>query len=291
MTKFRVSSDAIGKRADVFVASCYPGFSRAALAGLFDKQLVVVETKPIKASYKLKQGDELEIDDELVMLPPEAVELPVIYEDDDLVVLNKPAGMLTHSKGALNLEPTVASFLATKITDKNLAGNRAGIVHRLDRHTSGVIAGAKTEASLKHLQKQFAERKTSKTYIAVVEGWPEPPEAIIDAPLERNPKRPQTFRVGAGGKPAQTHYTTLERLDIDGVKLARLELKPVTGRTHQLRVHLAYIGHPIVGDGVYGHDGAQMLLHAKSLELNLPGSSKRSFVAPLPEHFKGYGKA
>jgi 23S rRNA pseudouridine1911/1915/1917 synthase len=278
----------VGQRADVFIASKYPGFSRASLSGLFDQDKIELGGKALKPSYRLREGETLEVDDRLLDSQPELVDLPVIYEDAGVIVMNKPAGMLTHSKGALNLEPTVASFLSGRITDTSLSGNRAGIVHRLDRRTSGVIIGAKSASSLKHLQKQFAERKAKKTYIAIVEGWPEPGEAIIDAPLERNPRRPQTFRVGADGRPAQSHYTVVERFDVNGKRYAKLELKPVTGRTHQLRVHLAYIGHPIVGDGLYGRDGPKMLLHAASLELALPDGAKHSFIVPLPNYFEEY---
>jgi 23S rRNA pseudouridine1911/1915/1917 synthase len=140
------------------------------------------------------------------------------------------------------------------------------------------------------MQKLLNICKTKKTYIAIAEGWPEPLEAIIDAPIERNPKKPQTFRVGPTGKTAQTQYKTIDRLQKSGQQYALLELKPVTGRTHQLRVHLAYINHPIVGDRVYGKAGDYIYLHAESLEITLLGGIRKIFKAPLPAPFKEFIK-
>ncbi len=208
------------------------------------------------------------------------IDLPVIYEDDDCVVINKPPGVLSHSKGAFNPEATVATWLAGRV--KGLEGERAGIVHRLDRATSGVMICAKTPEALAWLQKQFSQRKTVKEYVAVVGGALDKPEAVIDMPIERNPKRPQTFRTGAAGKHAVTAYKVLSTRG--GHSL--LELKPETGRTHQLRVHLAKIGHPILGDELYGGPPAKrMLLHAKNLTVTLPSRERKTFGAPVPPEF------
>jgi 23S rRNA pseudouridine1911/1915/1917 synthase len=216
------------------------------------------------------------------------MDLPVIYEDDDVVVINKPAGILTHAKGCINTEATVATFLSSKITDKDLTGNRAGIVHRLDRVTSGVIIGAKNSKAQAWLQKQFSQRKTKKNYLAIVEGEPKELEVVIDVPIERNPSRPQTFRAGQGGKSAQTRYKVIKTVVKGNKSYSLLELTPVTGRTHQIRVHLKYIGHPIVGDWVYGHESDNMFLHAKSLEVTLPDKSRQIFSAPTPPAFKEF---
>lgn len=278
------------KRADVFVAQNLPDFSRSSLAELFAKGFVTLQGKALKPSHKLKVGDMIKIDTSLLSAVPEPIDIPVIYEDDDVVVMDKPAGLLTHSKGALNDEATVASFVRLLLTDKNMIGNRAGIVHRLDRATSGVIIAAKDDKALKWLQKQFSTRKVNKIYLAVVEGVPKPQEAIIDAPIERNPKKPQTFRVGGGGKPAQTKYKILRALRKSGNPLSLLELSPQTGRTHQLRVHLKYIGHPILGDKLYGHSGAHLYLHASSLELALPTGRRIKFEAPRPKIFEKFAK-
>src|SRR3990167_1411099 len=210
MLNLKVTKSDANQRADVFLAGNLPQYSRSNLSGLFDRQMVSVDKLPIKASHKLRAGEKLAIDTALLYARPKTINIPVIYEDKDVIVMNKPAGVLTHSKGALNTEATVANFIQPKIADKNLKGNRAGIVHRLDRGTSGVIIAAKNEKILKWLQKQFSTRKVKKTYLAIVEGVPELQAAIIDAPIERNPKRPQTFRVSSDGRPAQTKYTLLK---------------------------------------------------------------------------------
>jgi 23S rRNA pseudouridine1911/1915/1917 synthase len=233
-------------------------------------------------------GEKLVVDESYLKQEVPDVELPVIYQDDDVMVIDKPEGLLTHSKGTLNLEPTVASFLNHAIRDPQLTGNRAGIVHRLDRGTSGVMIGAKTRKAMSQLQKQFAKRKAKKEYLAVVEGQIEPAEAIIDAPIMRNPLKPQTFKVGALGKKAITEYHTLKTIEKDGKKYSLIELRPQTGRTHQIRVHLAYVGHPVVGDHVYGHSDGQLMLHSKSLEITLPGGQRKKFEAPAPERFKQF---
>lgn len=282
MLKFKILTDDFGKRADIFVADKLPKFSRSSLSGLFDTGFVTLGSVPVKPSHKLKRGEVLQIDDSLLKIRPPIINMPIIYEDDDVIVINKPAGILTHSKGAINIEATVASFIQPKLADKNLIGNRAGIVHRLDRGTSGVIVTARTEDALKWLQRQFSTRKSIKTYLAIVQGTPDPAEAIIDAPIERNPKRPQSFQVGSSGRPAKTHYKVLKELTNTSI----IELHPYTGRTHQLRVHLKYIGHPIVGDHVYGREAENLLLHAKSLELTLPSGRRMVFKAPLPSYFK-----
>jgi 23S rRNA pseudouridine1911/1915/1917 synthase len=290
MQDFKATAADVGLRVDQFVAKKYPQFARAALSILFDKKIVLINGQTAKAGEKIKKGDLISLDESKLFSKPKEIALPVIYEDQNVVVINKPAGILTHSKGSMNLEPTVATFIGPLINNHELLGNRAGIVHRLDRATSGVIITAKNATALKYLQKQFSNRKTKKIYSAITEGWPDPEQAIIDAPLERNPKKPQTFKVGSNGKPAQTEYKVLEKFQISGKKYAFLELKPVTGRTHQLRVHLAYIKHAIVGDIVYGKGGDNMYLHAKSLEITLPSSERKVFTAPLPEIFQGFMK-
>lgn len=285
MKELPVGAESAGQRADVFVASIYPNFSRSSLRGLFDEHKISINHKPVKAGHKLREGEIVFIDSQKLFIEPKPIKLPVIYEDDGVVAINKPAGMLTHSKGALNLEPTVASFIKTKITDDSLSGNRAGVVHRLDRATSGVIIGAKVSKALAYLQKQFSSRKVKKTYLAIVEGDPKPEAAIIDAPIARNPRKPQTFKVSADGKSARTKYKLLKKLNKSS-NLALVELEPETGRTHQLRVHMAYIGHPILGDAVYGGGGEYLYLHAHKLSLRLPNGELKTFSSPLPDEFK-----
>ncbi len=287
---FVVSDAEHGKRADVFVSEKYPKFTRASLVRLFEKQSVRINGGLAKPGVKLKVGDKVGIDDTLLRVKIGDIDLPIIYEDKDVLVIDKPGGVLTHSKGAINDEPTVASFIRSKLTDKKMSGNRAGIVHRLDRGTSGVIITAKNEVAQKYLQVQFSSRKVRKTYLAIVEGVPEYKEALIDVPIERNPKAPQTFIARAGGKVAKTYYKCLKSFENGSKTYSLLELTPETGRTHQLRVHLKHIGHPIAGDYAYGSGGEYLYLHAQKLQLTLPSGEDRTFEADIPEEFSRFMK-
>lgn len=270
------------QRLDQKVVELLPKLSRAFAAKLVEQGKVAVngevESKP---GHKLRDGDEVAVDYDVAELEriPE-IDLQVLYEDNDCVVINKPVGVLSHSKGAFNPEATVATWLRSRVN--GLGGERAGIVHRLDRATSGVMVCAKTPEALSWLQKQFSQRKSKKTYYAVVTGHMPHEHAIIDMPIERNPKKPQTFRVGSNGKAAITEYWVKSA----GKKYSLVELKPQTGRTHQLRVHLHEIGHPIVGDPLYGGEPADRLyLHAEQLEITLPNRTRQTFTAPLPAAF------
>ncbi len=269
-------------RLDQGVVRLMPELSRSMAAKLIEGGKVQVNGSVItKPAFKVNQADKLAVDyaPGTALVPP--IELPVIYEDKSCVVIDKPAGVLTHSKGAFNPEATVATWLGSRVT--GLTGERAGIVHRLDRATSGVMICAKTPEALAWLQKQFSQRKAKKTYLAVVAGTPAPGQAIIDMPIERNPKKPQTFRVGSNGKSAVTAYEVLA----SNGQLSSLKLQPTTGRTHQLRVHLAHIGHPILGDVLYGgRPAGRLFLHAASLELTLPNKKRMVFESPEPAEFK-----
>jgi 23S rRNA pseudouridine1911/1915/1917 synthase len=270
------------QRLDQRVIELLPLLSRGFAVKLIEQGKVTVDGEPVlKAGYKLRLGERVSVDYVQEEQPPiESIDLPILYEDDDCIVINKPLGVLTHSKGDFNPEATVASFLRERVAD--LDGSRAGIVHRLDRATSGVMICAKTSEALSFLQKQFSLRKVKKKYIAIVSGHLANEHAVIDMPIERNPKKPQTFRVGANGKSALTEYHVLETND----KLSLLELAPQTGRTHQLRVHLNHLGHPILGDTFYGGKPAERLfLHALSLEITLPNRERKTFSAILPESF------
>ncbi len=271
------------ERLDQYVTRAIGDISRAMAAKLIIQGKVRVNSEVVnKPSYKLDGLDKIKIDTSLLKPAIEpTIDLPVIYEDDSVVVINKPVGILSHSKGAFNPEATAASWLEQKAPA--MKEYRGGIVHRLDRLTSGVMILAKTPDAQAWLQKQFSQRKTKKTYIAVTVGEPDNDEAIIDMPIERNPKKPQTFRTSARGKSAVTAYKVIK----NGPKFSLLELRPTTGRTHQLRVHLQKIGHPILGDPIYGNQAAKrMYLHALELEITLPGGVRQAFKAPLPKDFK-----
>lgn len=286
MIKFKASAGAVRERLDHFLSSKIPQVSRSFLQHLIDEGKVTVDGKNEKAGYKLKSSDSIEVNFDFSNLKPAKIDLPVLYEDDECIVINKPNGVLTHSKGAFNPEGTVASFIQPKL--KGLDGDRGGVVHRLDRATSGVLIAAKTPEALGWLQKQFSQRKVKKTYYAVIEGEPELKKAIIEVPIERNPKDPKTFRPGNAGKPAVTEYEVVK----SGNGYSLLKLQPTTGRTHQLRVHLKYLGHPIVGDPIYeGKDHQRLLLHAEKLELTLPNHERKVFEAKLPAEFRAILKA
>ncbi len=251
--------------------------------------------KYIKAGYvsvnnKVATTPKFEVDetDEIALNLPEKeqadVDLPILYEDDDVIVVNKPSGLLTHAKGGLSDEPTVAEIIRPK-TSFATDTDRPGIVHRLDRDTSGLLIIAKNPESAAHLQRQFAERTAKKTYIAITDGKPKLNAAKIDLPIGRNPSAPSTFRIDPNGKPAQTTYHVLAENDIQSL----VELKPTTGRTHQLRVHLAHLNTPILGDRVYGKSSdCRMMLHAQKLEITLPSGERKVFEATIPDEFKKF---
>lgn len=251
--------------------------------------------KYIKAGYvsvnnKVATTPKFEVDetDEIALNLPEKeqmdVDLPILYEDDDVIVVNKPSGLLTHAKGGLSDEPTVAEIIRQK-TSFATDTDRPGIVHRLDRDTSGLLIVAKNPESAAHLQRQFAERTAKKTYVAITDGKPKLNAAKIDLPIGRNPSAPSTFRIDPNGKSAQTTYHVLVENDAQSL----VELKPTTGRTHQLRVHLAHLNAPILGDRVYGKSSnCRMMLHAQKLEITLPSGERKVFEAIVPDEFKRF---
>jgi len=271
----------VRKRLDAYLSEHIPQVSRSFLQNLIDKGTIKVNGAMQKTGYKLRANDTIEIDYDFTVLEQEKIDLPILYEDEDCIVVNKPLGVLSHSKGAFNPEGTVGSFIRPKL--KDLEGDRAGIVHRLDRATSGVIIAAKDATALSWLQKQFSQRKVKKTYYAVIKGAPKLKKAVIEVAIERNPRDPKTFRPGSRGKPATTEYEVIE----EGPTYSLVKLMPKTGRTHQLRVHLKYLGHPIVGDTIYDGESAERLfLHAQQLEITLPNRTRSTFEAPLPPEFR-----
>lgn len=282
-----ISGDGVGQRLDVVVHNILEGVSRSSAQKLCDQGKVTVNGSIGKAGQKLRAGDRISVDydPERDSKIPE-ISLDIVYIDDDCIVLNKPTGVLTHSKGEFYPEGTVATFISPYVT--GLSGNRAGIVHRLDRHTSGVIIAARNSEALSWLQKQFSQRRVKKEYVAIVAGRPNPDRAVIDMPIMRNPKKPQTFTTSPHGKPAITEYEVL----LSNQTHSKVLLRPITGRTHQLRVHLSRLGNPIAGDTLYGGTPEErMMLHAQKLELTLPSRERKVFEAPLPEAFDRIMKA
>lgn len=274
-------------RLDSYLSKLFPDLSRSYLSKQIDSGLISVNDVLAKPSQKLKTGDKISYPERAVELPtPKSITLPIIYEDEFCIVLDKPSGIITHAKGVLNEEGSVASFIQDKLQG-DLTGNRAGIVHRLDRGTSGVIVAGKSAFAVKYLQRQFAKRQTNKTYLALVSGQMSRKQAIINMPIERNPKKPSTFRVGPNGKAAETTYEVV----VENEKYSLLKLLPKTGRTHQLRVHLKAIGHPIVGDDLYdGEPAERLMLHAHELEFIIPDIGRSKFNSPLPKVFQRYVK-
>ena len=256
------------KRLDHMMVEIFKSYNRSTLQKFIESGFVKVDgVVAKKPNQKFVEGAYIELDVPEDMKNAD-VEPDVIYEDDDVIVMNKPAGLLSEPRGQYCPEKTLADF--------------GYIAHRLDRDTSGVVILAKTEEIQHFLKKQFQDRTVHKTYVAVVCGRPKLDEARIDLPLIRDLKRPTTFRVDANGKEAETFYKVLKTNDM----YSMVELKPTTGRTHQLRVHMKYLGHPILGDPVYGTEKAERLyLHARELEITLPSGERKTFKAKVPREF------
>lgn len=256
------------KRLDLMMVEIYKSYNRSTLQKFIESGFVQVDGEVVlKPNTKFEDGVKISL-----VVPEDMknadVKPEVIYEDDNVLVINKPAGLLSMAKGEYCPEKTLEDF--------------GLLVHRLDRDTSGVVILAKNEEAQTMLRHQFQDRKAHKTYFAVVSGRPKLDEARIDLPMARDLKRPTTFRVDVNGKEAETFYKVVKTDD----KHSLVELRPTTGRTHQLRVHMAYLGCPIVGDRVYdGEKAKRLYLHAYSLEITLPGGERRVFKAELPGDF------
>lgn len=284
----RLTASEAGERLDQYVAHKLDSVSRSRIQQLIDEGLVTVNGSAVKASYRLQQGDRIAVrippptEPELV---PQPIPLTVVYEDQDLIVVDKPAGMVVHPAHGHPTGTLVNALLARYPDLPADEDNRPGIVHRLDKDTSGLIVVARNEHARRDLQRQFRKRKVEKAYLALVEGAVETKRGKIDAPIGRDPRRRKRMAVvRRGGRQALTEYRVLEYLGDHTL----LEIRPVTGRTHQVRVHLAFIGHPVVGDTVYGYRKQRLglkrqFLHAQRLGFHLPSSGEYvTLSAELP---------
>lgn len=285
--------DSPGERLDKVLTEQLPALSRTQIQRLLKEEQILVNGRPAKANLRLEGGETVTItlpEPEEIELLPEAIPLDIRYEDDDMIIINKPAGMVVHPAVGHNSGTLVNAILAHCPDLPGINGEkRPGIVHRLDKDTSGLIAIAKNELALRHLQAQFKDRSVGKQYLALVEGQVQPSTALIDAPIGRDPRQRKKMAVipfggSARSRTAQTQYTTVT--SYDDYTLLRCEL--FTGRTHQIRVHLAYIGFPIVGDKVYGrrkptiHLGRHFL-HAAVLKVKRPSDNEELTIqAELP---------
>jgi 23S rRNA pseudouridine1911/1915/1917 synthase len=291
----KVSPLQSGKRLDLFLFDFAKdnnlGLSRTFIQGLIHQGKVTKEGAPLlKPHYKVKKDEEIKvlIEEKKAYAPePENIPLEIIYEDEDLAIINKPCGLVVHPAPG-NLKHTLVNALLYHF--KNLSDInplRPGIVHRLDKETSGLIVIAKNNFSHLELAKQFSKHTIKRKYVALVKGEVEFDEDILELPIGRHPRKRKNMSIfGKRTRYAKTHYRTLKRYD----NFSLLELEPFTGRTHQLRVHLAFLGHPILGDKKYGKNNqfSRLALHSQYIGLIHPGTKKfLEFSLPLPKEFSG----
>jgi 23S rRNA pseudouridine1911/1915/1917 synthase len=285
--EFRPERGQIGERLDRFVASRLTDLSRGTVQGLIESGHILVDGERRKPKFRMTPGEVVTVE-----LPPPApaeiqpddIQLDVVYEDQDIIVIDKPAGMVVHPAPG-HARGTLANALVAHVPGISIgASNRPGIVHRLDKETSGLIVAAKTDRGHTSLLSQWGDRSVTKTYLALVSGLMEENEATIDAPIGRDPKYRQRMAVVRTGRPAVTHFRVVERFR----NATLLEVRIETGRTHQIRVHLAFIGHPVIGDAVYGRGQPRIdsldrqFLHAHELGFRLPDGTRVHFTSPLP---------
>ena len=281
------SREDLGMRLDRFVADRLPDLSRSMVQQLIDAGHVLVDEQRRKPKFRMTPGEVVTVeippplDDEI---QPDPIPLTIVHEDVDVIVIDKPAGMVVHPAPG-HARGTLANALLAHAPGIAVGGShRPGIVHRLDKETSGLIVAAKTDRGRAALVSQWAEQAVEKRYLTLVVGVITEDEATIDAPIGRDPKHRQRMAVVRSGRPAVTHFRVLERFR----NATLLEVTIETGRTHQIRVHLAFIGHPVVGDPVYGRSSAvapelgRQFLHASELAFALPGGTPVRFASPLP---------
>jgi pseudouridine synthase, RluA family len=279
------------QRLDKFLVTCLPDLSRSRIQGLIRDGFVKVDGIPVVKSGQMAEKGQLI---ELRLPPavptdlvPESIPLDIVFENDDLMVVNKPAGMVVHPAAGHSSGTLVHAALAHAPEMEGINGEeRPGVVHRLDKDTSGLILLAKNDRAQRWLQDQFRLRKVDKIYMALVDGHPPTPQGRVEAPVGRDPSHRKQMAVVplARGREAVTEYFTKESF----LHHTLVEAHPFTGRTHQIRLHMAFLGCPIVGDRLYGHKHLTLaidrqFLHAARLTIVLPGEKKpRTFEAPLP---------
>lgn len=288
--EFVIAEEQANTRIDVFLTQEHPELSRSHVQNLIEEGHVWVHGKNTKSNYRLRSGDLIALEVPLpaeVDILPQDIPLEVLYEDSQVIVINKPRGMVVHP-AAGNYEGTMVNALLEHCEDLSGINGvmRPGIVHRIDKDTSGVIMAAKTDQAHLGLAQQIKDRTVTRRYIALVHGKLQEESGIIDAPIGRHPTDRKKMAVDVrNGKEAITHFKVLERFSAYTLVEARLK----TGRTHQIRVHMAYIGHPVVGDPKYGprnphFDLDGQFLHARVLGFNHPVTGEyMEFSAPLPQ--------
>ena len=292
MKKEIVVNENSQKRIDAYLAETQE-YSRTAVQRLINEEKITVNGRNIKASYRVQENDKIEIEEEPVKeieLKAQDIPLEVLYEDNDIIVINKPKGMVVHPANG-NPDGTLVNAIM-KICKDSLSGiggeKRPGIVHRLDKDTSGAIIVAKNDKAHINLSEQIKKHEVKKTYIALVRGIVKENNATINMPIARSKKDRKKMDIDKNGKEAVTHFKVLERFD----DCTLLEINIETGRTHQIRVHLSHIGYPIIGDDVYSNGKNRwnikgQCLHAKSLDFNHPITGEKMHIeAELPEYFK-----
>ena len=276
-------------RLDKYLPKIAKSLTRSKAKKLIKEGAVLVNDHLVDPDYELKQGDQIKIDTPppvVTQVLPEQIPLRIVYEDQSLLVIDKDAGMVVHPTADHPSGTLVNAILHyLKSVPERGESLRPGIVHRLDKGTSGLLVIAKSQEALDFLKKQFKARTVVKKYLALVGGQIEPPSGVIEKPIARHPKNRQKFAVSPDGRGSITNYHVIET---SGGLYYLVELEPKTGRTHQIRVHLANIGHPIVGDRLYGgRPASRIFLHASYLEVTHPTTNKRiKFVSNLPEELE-----
>jgi len=283
---FHFESSVSGMRLDRYLAQLLPKFSRSYLQRLIQEGYVVVNRGKAKAGRRLNRGDVIavKVPSQPNVPVPEPIPLIIVYEDNDIIVVDKPPGLVVHPAPG-HSDHTLVNAILAHCPDLAPGGDRLrpGIVHRLDKDTSGLMVVAKNESAREYLISQFKNRAVTKGYLVLVKGKLFPEVGIIEAPIGRDPRRRKRMTVVDGGKEARTQYQVRQYLG----SYTLLEVVPFTGRTHQIRVHLAAIGHPVIGDPVYGVKSAclaRQFIHAFRLGFRLPSTAQyQEFISPLPE--------